>query len=125
MNKKRDLNEVSEVNSGRPAWRERKIKNGDLIKKVAQKNEEPIDISGMRLDNVVKLIKGKKGTKVILTVKRVDGSILEIPITRDVVEIEESYVRSAIVDKDGQKFGIIYLPHFYFDINDKIGRAHV
>src|SRR5690606_24895585 len=99
--KKGDLIEVSEVISGGPAWREGKLENGDLIMKVAQEKEEPVDISGMRLDNVVKLIKGKKGTKVILTVKRVDGSILEIPITRDVVEMEESYVRSAIVDKDG------------------------
>src|SRR5690554_238810 len=122
LQKKGDVIEVSELISGGPAWREGVLEAGDLILKVAQENEEPVDISGMRLDNVVKLIKGKKGTKVILTVKRVDGSILEIPITRDVVEIEESYVRSAIVDKDGQKFGIIYLPQFYFDINDNKSR---
>src|SRR5690606_10812160 len=77
---------------------------------------------GMRLDNVVKLIKGKKGTKVILTVKRVDGSIVDIPITRDVVEMEETYVRSTTVEKEGKKFGIIYLPKFYFDMNDRKAR---
>jgi len=120
--KKGDLIEVSEVISGGPAWREGKLENGDLITKVAQENEEPIDISGMRLDNVVKLIKGKKGTKVILTVKRVDGSIVDIPITRDVVEMEETYVRSTTVEKDGKKYGIIYLPKFYFDMNDRKAR---
>jgi carboxyl-terminal processing protease len=122
LQKKGDVIEVSELISGGPAWREGVLEAGDLILKVAQEKEEPVDISGMRLDNVVKLIKGKKGTKVILTVKRVDGSILEIPITRDVVEMEESYVRSAIVDKDGEKFGVIYLPQFYFDINDNKSR---
>ncbi|MFA7445794.1 MAG: carboxy terminal-processing peptidase, partial [Flavobacteriaceae bacterium] len=60
--------------------------------------------------------------KVILTVKRVDGSVLDVPITRDVVEMEESYVRSAVTEKDGQKFGMIYLPQFYFDINDNKSR---
>lgn len=122
LQKKGDVIEISELISGGPAWREGVLEAGDLILKVAQENEEPVDISGMRLDNVVKLIKGKKGTKVILTVKRVDGSILEIPITRDVVEMEESYVRSAVVDKEGQKYGVIYLPQFYFDINDNKSR---
>lgn len=120
--KKGDLIEVSEVISGGPAWREGKLENGDLIMKVAQENEEPIDISGMRLDNVVKLIKGKKGTKVILTVKRVDGSILDIPITRDIVEMEETYVRSTTVEKNNKKYGIIYLPKFYFDMSDRKAR---
>lgn len=120
--KKGDLIEVSEVISGGPAWREGKLENGDLIMKVAQEDEESVDISGMRLDNVVKLIKGKKGTKVILTVKRVDGSILDISITRDIVEMEETYVRSTTVEKDGKKYGIIYLPKFYFDIHDRKAR---
>ncbi len=120
--KKGDLIEISEIISGGPAWREGKLENGDLIMKVAQEKEEPVDISGMRLDNVVKLIKGKKGTKVILTVKRVDGSIVDIAITRDVVEMEETYVRSTTVEKEGKKFGIIYLPKFYFDMNDRKAR---
>src|SRR5690606_19923601 len=122
LQKKGDVIEVSELISGGPAWREGKLENGDLIMKVAQEKEEPVDISGMRLDNVVKLIKGKKGTKVILTVKRVDGSIVDISITRDVVEMEETYVRSTTVEKEGKKFGIIYLPKFYFDMNDRKAR---
>lgn len=121
--KKGDLVEVSELISGGPAWREGKLEAGDLIMKVAQEDEDPVDIAGMRLDSVVKLIKGKKGTKVILTVKRVDGSIMDIPITRDVVEMEETYVRSTTVEKEGRKYGIIYLPKFYFDIHDRKTRT--
>ncbi|MFA7446684.1 MAG: PDZ domain-containing protein, partial [Flavobacteriaceae bacterium] len=62
LQKKGDVIEVSELISGGPAWREGILEAGDLILKVAQEDEEPVDISGMRLDNVVKLIKGKKGT---------------------------------------------------------------
>ncbi len=120
--KKGDLIEVSELISGGPAWREGLLEAGDLIMKVAQKDAEPIDIAGMKMDNVIKMIKGKKGTKVILTVKKVDGSIKDIPITRDVVEIEETYVRSTIVEKEGKRYGIIYLPKFYFDVSDNKSR---
>jgi len=120
--KKGDLIEVSELISGGPAWREGKLENGDLIMKVAQENEETIDIAGMKMDNVIKMIKGKKGTKVILTVKKVDGTITDIPITRDVVELEETYARSSIIEKEEKKYGIIYLPKFYFDMQDKKAR---
>jgi len=120
--KKGDLIEVSEVISGGPAWREGKLENGDLIMKVAQENQETIDIAGMKMDNVIKMIKGKKGTIVILTVKKVDGTIADIPITRDVVELEETYARSSIIEKENKKYGIIYLPKFYFDMQDKKAR---
>jgi len=120
--KKGDLIEVSELISGGPAWREGKLENGDLIMKVAQENEETIDIAGMKMDNVVKMIKGKKGTKVILTVKKVDGTITDISITRDIVELEETYARSTIIQKEDKKYGIVYLPKFYFDMQDKKAR---
>lgn len=120
--KKGDFIEVSELISGGPAWREGLLEVGDLITKVAQEDGEAVDIAGMRMDNVIKLIKGKKGTKVILTVKRVDGSIKDIPISRDVVELEETYARSTIVEKDGKNYGVIYLPKFYFDVEDNKSR---
>lgn len=121
--KKGDVIEVSELISGGPAWREGKLEAGDLILKVAQEDEEPVDIAGMRLDSVVKLIKGEKGTKVILTVKRVDGSTVDIAITRDIVEMEETYARSTVVEVEDKKYGVIYLPKFYFDIHDRKTRT--
>jgi carboxyl-terminal processing protease len=120
--KKGDFIEVSELISGGPAWREGLLEAGDLITKVAQEDGEAVDIAGMRMDNVIKLIKGKKGTKVILTVKRVDGSIKDIPISRDVVELEETYARSTIVENDDKNYGVIYLPKFYFDVEDNKSR---
>ncbi len=112
---------------GSPAWRQGELKVNDLITKVKQENEvEPVDIFGMRLDDAVKLIRGKKGTKVTLTVKRVDGSIHEITITRDVVIDEETYAKSAVMTdpKTQTKVGYIYLPKFYVDFNHTAtGRA--
>jgi carboxyl-terminal processing protease len=61
------------------------------------------------------LIRGKKGTEVRLTVKKPDGSIHVIPIVREVVVIDESYARSAIVNFKGKRFGLIQLPSFYAD----------
>ena len=85
---------IVEIISGGPVWRDELIEVGDIILKVGQPNEEPVDISGMRLDDSILLIKGHKGTQVILTIKRVDGTIEDVVVTRDVVELEETYARS-------------------------------
>ena len=114
--------EISELISGGPAWRGKELEVGDLILKVAQGKDEPLDIAGMRLDDVVKKIKGPKGTEVRLTVKKVDGSIKVISIIRDEVETEETFAKSSIVEKDGKKFGIIYLPKFYISFENKENR---
>ncbi len=109
---------IVEIISGGPVWRDKLLEVEDIILKVAQENEEPVDVSGMRLDNVVKLIKGPKGTNVYLTVKHVDGTIEVITITRDVVELEESFAKSSVIIKEGEKYGLIHLPKFYVDSND-------
>jgi carboxyl-terminal processing protease len=122
LQKKNDFVEISELISGGPAWRGKQLEAGDLIMKVAQGNEEPIDVVGMRLDDVVKKIKGSKGTEVRLTVKKVDGTIKTISIIRDIVEIEETYAKSSVVNKNGFKYGVIYLPKFYINFENKDGR---
>ncbi|OUR94782.1 tail-specific protease [Flavobacteriales bacterium 34_180_T64] len=105
---------VSEIISGGPAWRQKELEVGDQIIKVKQEHEEEsVNIVGMKLDEAIKLIKGPKGTKVILTLKKVDKSIEEITITRDIVELEETYAKSTTVEKDGKTFGVINLPGFY------------
>lgn len=122
LQKKNDAVEVSELISGGPAWRGKELEAGDVILKVGQGDEEPLDIAGMRLDDVVKKIKGPKGTEVRLTVKKVDGTIEVISIIRDEVETEETFAKSSTVEKDGKKFGIIYLPKFYISFDNKAER---
>lgn len=111
---------VTEIISGGPAWRQEELQKGDIIMKVAQEDDtEATSIVGMRLNDAIKLIKGPKGTQVTLTVKRkIDGSMEDITITRDIVELEEVYAKSAFVEKDEKRFGIINLPKFYFDMQN-------
>ncbi|MBI9042363.1 carboxy terminal-processing peptidase [Lutibacter sp.] len=119
LQKKNDYTSVSELISGGPAWKQGELEVGDLIVKVAQGNEEPLDIVGMRLDDAIEFIKGEKGSEVRLTVKKLDGTTKIISIIRDVVELEETFVKSSVVKKDGKTFGIINLPKFYIDFGEE------
>ena len=117
--KKGIYTEIFELVSGGPAWKQGELEAGDIIIEVAQGDKEPLDIVGMRLDDAIKFIKGKKGTEVRLTVKKkLDGTTRIISIIRDVVELEETFVKSTIVEKEGKKYGLINLPRFYIDFSD-------
>lgn len=121
--RKKDQNtEITEVIPGGPAMKQGELENGDIILKVGQNDEQPVDIAGMRLDKVVKMIKGKKGTTVKLTVKKVDGSVKVIAILRDKFEIEETFAKSSVIDTPEGKFGIIHLPKFYISFENRDGR---
>lgn len=111
---------IVEVVSGGPAWKGEEVESGDVILKVRQMDEEsPVDVVGMKLDDAVKLIKGPKGTQVELTLKKkIDGSIQDVLITRDVVELEEAYAKTSFVEKGNRKYGVINLPKFYIDFKD-------
>ena len=105
---------VSEIIVGSPSFKQGELKAGDEIHKVAQGTKEAVDIVNMDMDDAIDLIKGKKGTEVRLTVKKPDASFKVIPITRDVIEMEETYAKSAILNHK-KKIGYIYLPMFYAD----------
>jgi carboxyl-terminal processing protease len=115
---------VTKIIPGSPSAIQGELKENDIILKVAQAAEEPVDIVDVRIDDAVKLIRGKKGTEVRLTVRKPDGSVKIIPIIRDVVQLEETYARSAIIaDKDKKPVGYIYLPSFYADFSGEGGRS--
>lgn len=115
---------VTNIFPGSPSYLQGELKEGDLIMKVAQGDKEAVDIVDMPLDEAVKLIRGKKGTTVNLTVKKPDATIKVISIVRDVVIIDETFAKSMIVeDKNTSKrYGYIYLSRFYSDFNDSKGR---
>ena len=123
LQKKNDYTEITELISGGPAWRQKELEAGDVILKVGQGSAEPVDVVGMKINDVVKKIKGPKDTEVKLTVKKVsDNSIKVISIIRAEVEIEETYAKSSIVNKNGKLYGIIYLPKFYINFDNKDNR---
>ena len=115
---------IAELVIGGPAWKNGKLEVGDQIIKVAQgKKDEPKNIVGMLLNDAIRLIRGKKGTEVVLTVKKKDGSQQQISLIRDVIEYDEVFARSSVItDEKGDKYGIIYLPEFYTPMGKEGGR---
>lgn len=113
---------VANIIPGSASYRQGQLKTGDVILKVAQGAADPVDITDMRLDDAVQLIRGNKGTEVRLTVKKPDASIVVIPIIRDIVVIEETYAQSVII-KGKKNIGYIKLPEFYADFTGKGGRS--
>ncbi len=114
---------VAAIVPGSPSYKQGQLKAGDIILKVAQGNAEPVDVTNMKIDDAIQLIRGKKGTEVRLTVKKPDESIVIIPIIRDVVVMEDGFAKSAIIEVKGKKYGYINLPTFYADMNNRNGRS--
>lgn len=115
---------VVRIVPGSASWRQGELSVNDLIIKVAQGDEEPVDVVDMKMDDVLPMIRGEKGTEVRLTVKKTDGTLATIPIIRDVVVLEESYAKSAIIEhkKIKKRVGLIDLRSFYADFKDPRGR---
>lgn len=115
---------VARVVPGSPSWKGKELQEGDIILKVAQGEEEPVDVSSMPVKDAVQYIRGKKGTEVRLTVKKADGLIAVISIIRDVIILEENFAKSAVINdtKKGRKYGYLKLPSFYADFSRSGGR---
>lgn len=103
--------------AGSPAWKSGELQAGDIIVKVGKPNEEPIDLTGFDIEDAVKVIRGEKGSTVLLTIKKTDGSMKVVALQRDEIVQDEAFARSVIV-KDSVtslRIGYIYLPEFYAD----------
>ena len=106
--------EVAELVAGGAAWRQGQLAAGDLILAVTPEGKDAVDVADMHIDDVVKMIRGPKGTTVQLKVKKDSGVDQTIAITRDVVVIEASYARGAVLGGKGlPRLGYVYLPSFY------------
>ena len=114
LREKDHLIEISELVPGGAAWRQGGLAQGDLILSVQNDKQDPVDVYDMRIDDVVKMIRGPKGTVVHLRVQKQAGGEQNVAITRDVVIIEESYAKGATLQmKGGPLLGYIHLPSFY------------
>ncbi len=103
---------IATLLTGSPAWKSGEITVGDVVTKVAQGKEEPVDLTGFAVEDAVKIIRGTKGTEVRLTLRKQDGTIKIVSLVRDEIVQDEVYVRSAIMNGK-EKIGYIYLPDFY------------
>ena len=112
---------VGSLLTGSPAWKSEQVDVGDIIMKVAQGNEQPVELTGYTIEDAVKLIRGKKGTEVKLTLKKKDGTLKTISLIRDKIIQDETFARSTIVDEGTAKIGYIFLPEFYANFDDPTG----
>ncbi|MDX2021167.1 MAG: carboxy terminal-processing peptidase [Deltaproteobacteria bacterium] len=114
LREKDDYIEIVELVPGGAAWRQGQLDPGDLILAIASGTQDAVDAVNMRIDEVVNMIRGPKGTVVTLRVRKATGLEETVAITRDVVVVEEAYAKAALITKKGQPaYGYIHLPSFY------------
>lgn len=107
--------------AGSPAWKSGQVQVGDVVMKVAQGAAEPVELTGFVTEDAVKIIRGKKGTEVRLTLKKADGSVKVVSLIRDEIVQDETFARSAVINTPKGKIGFIYLPEFYANFEDPKG----
>jgi carboxyl-terminal processing protease len=112
---------IASLLSGSPAWKSQQLEVGDIIVKVAQGQDSAVELTGYLVEDAVKLIRGKKGTQVTLTLRKKDGSLKTLMLVRDKIEQDETFARSAVIQEGTSKVGYIYLPEFYADFEDPNG----
>ncbi|MDC1508520.1 carboxy terminal-processing peptidase [Saprospiraceae bacterium] len=121
-----DFIKIVSIVPGGPIWKTKKAEADDLIIAIQQEGEdEVLNLYGMRLDDVVSRIRGKKGTVITLTIRKKDGSEIILAIERDEVITEETLAKSLIIDKVGsiENIGYIKLPKFYSSFEKKGGNS--
>lgn len=112
---------ITSVLTGGPAAKSGEVEVGDIIMKVAQGNEPPVDLSGYMVEDAVKIIRGQKGTEVKLTLKKKDGTLKTVSLIREKIEQDETFARSAVIQNGNSKIGYILLPEFYADFEHTNG----
>ena len=113
LSQKGDYVTISKVLVGSPCWKQGDLEVGDKILKVEQEDGEIVDLVGLGVRKAVTHIRGPKGTEVLLTVRKMDGTKMVIPIIRDIVELESTFAKSSLIGEGKDKVGYIRLPKFY------------
>ena len=112
---------IASIQPGGPAWKSGQIVVNDVIVKIAQGAEEPVDVSGYETTDAVKLIRGTLGTEVRLTFRKPDGTFKVVSLIREKIVLDEGYARSVVIQNGADKYGYILLPDFYADFEREDG----
>ncbi|MBO9562872.1 MAG: carboxy terminal-processing peptidase [Niastella sp.] len=113
---------IGELMIGGPAWKSGQVEKGDIIVKVAQQGGKPVEVAGFVMSEVIKLTRGQQGTTVTITFRKNDGTLKDVTIKREALQLDDTFVKSAIID-DSVKLGYISFPKFYTDFGDANGRS--
>jgi carboxyl-terminal processing protease len=109
---------IASVLPGGPAQKSGEVETGDVVVRVAQGKDTPVELTGYDVTDAVKIIRGQKGTEVRLTLRKKDGTLKNVALIRQKIEQDESYVRSAVINEGTSRIGYIYLPEFYANFED-------
>jgi carboxyl-terminal processing protease len=109
---------IASVLPGGPAQKSGEVEVGDVVVRVGQGKDTPVELAGFTVEDAVKIIRGKKGTEVRLTLRKKDGTLKTVSLIRDKIVQDETYVRSAVINQGTSKIGYIFLPEFYANFND-------
>ena len=112
---------IGPLTTGAPAQKSGEISEGDEVLKVAQGVGDAVDVTGFDVQDVVKLIRGEKGTVVKLTLRKLDRSVKEVTLIREKISLDDTFAKSFILENNGRKYGYIYLPEFYISVEDRNG----
>jgi len=112
---------IASIQPGGAAWKSGLLVVNDVIVKIAQGAEEPVDVSGYETTDAVKLIRGDLGTEVRLTVRKPDGTTKVVALIREKIVLDEGFARSAVIQNGTEKIGYILLPDFYADFEREDG----
>jgi carboxyl-terminal processing protease len=124
-----DYTVIHRIVTGGPADKSKQLKSKDRIVGVAQGEKDFEDVIGWRLDDVVELIKGSKGTTVRLQVLSGDSddeaNIKVVSIVRDIIKLEDRAAKSEVYlanpdDTDSKKLGVITIPSFYNNLSKDV-----
>ncbi len=115
--------EIVSLIPGGPSFKQKKLSPGDKILKVGQDDGgEMVDVANLTMNEGLSMIRGKKGTKVRLYVRKISGAEEEISIVRDVIVLQETYARSSVFESGDSLYGYLYLPSFYRDFRNGVAR---
>ncbi|WP_417605846.1 carboxy terminal-processing peptidase [Oceanimonas baumannii] len=120
-----DYTVIRSLVPGGPAARSSELQPDDRIIGVGQSAEKITDVIGWRLDEVVDLIKGPKGTKVWLQIQRgqaVANTPKIIELTRDTVRLEDRAASGKVLEIDNHRIGVIEIPSFYVNLSVDVAR---
>jgi carboxyl-terminal processing protease len=112
---------IASIQPGGPAWKSGQIVVNDVIVKIAQGADEPVDVSGYETTDAVKLSRGNLGTEVRLTFRKPDGTFKVVSLIREKIVLDEGYARSVVIQNGEDKYGYILLPDFYADFEREDG----
>ncbi len=105
--------QITELTIGGSVWKSQQIEEGDVILKIAESDQAPMDALGMSIEEVIRLLRGQKGSTVHLTLKKRNGQVEEIALVRDEIDLDPAMAFILEDEQQKRKIGYVRLPRFY------------